>query len=167
MSSVLWLNRGPFSGGSQAKREREREIRGGELDRKRERLYVVGTGHWLLQCEWAPCQLRLWAQIKKENLYPASGHGSVGLTGASSWSMPAHTSRDSSLQTATEWEELGRCPVAFTGVCHSPVKCQVPPDSPCPFLWRPKQQHGLSQRQPWEVNNSRCTSSLGKRPLSA
>lgn len=100
--------------------------RGGrEPQRKRERLYVVGIGHWLLQREWASRQLRLWALIKKENLYPASGHGSVGLTGASSWSMPAHTSWDSSLQTPTEWEELGRCPAAFTGVCHLPVNCQV------------------------------------------
>lgn len=61
----------------------------------------------------------------KENLYPASGHGSVGLTGASSWSLPAHTSWDSSLQTPTEWEELGRCPAAFAGVCHLHVNCQV------------------------------------------
>lgn len=105
---------------------REREGRR-DTDRKRERerLYVVGIGHWLPQRAWAPCQLRLWALIKKENLYPASGHGSVGLTGASSWSLPAHTSWDSSLQTPTEWEELGRCPAAFTGVCHLPVNCQV------------------------------------------
>lgn len=134
---------------------------GEERERKRER-ETVCCGHWLPQRAWAPCQLRLWALIKKENLYPASGHGSVGLTGASSWSLPAHTSWDSSLHT-TEWEELGRCPAAFTGVCHLPVNCQVL----CPFHWRPKQQHGLNQWQPREVNNGQWTSSLGKGPLSA
>lgn len=91
----------------------------------RERERTVCCGHWLLQRTWAPCQLRLWALIKKENLYPASGHGSVGQTGASSWSLPAHTSWDSSLQTPKEREDLGRCPAAFTGVCHLPVNCQI------------------------------------------
>lgn len=161
---------GLFSRVSQAKREKEKgeeRHREKEKKRKRERERTVCCGHWLLQRAWAPCQLRLWALIKKENLYPASGHGGVGLTGASSWSLPAHTSWDSSLQTPTEWVELGSCPMAFTWVCHLPVNCQVLLIPSVPFLWRPKQQHGLSQWQPREVNNGRWTSSLGKGPLSA
>lgn len=73
--------------------------------------------------------------MKKENLYPASGHGSVGLTGASSWIVAAHTSWDESLQTPAGWEELGRRPAAFTGVCHLDVNCQDLPIPPTPLLF--------------------------------
>lgn len=127
MSSVLRAEQRAFSPGLVRLSERERGKRAG---RKRETLYVVGIDCCSVNGHHVNSGFELL--IKKENLYPASGQGSVGLTGASSWSMSAHTSWDSSLQTQTEWEELGRCPKAFTGVCHLLVNCQVLLISPVP-----------------------------------
>lgn len=147
-------------------RERERQGRR-DLERKREskQLYVVGTGHWLLHRAWAPCQLRLWAQIKKENLYLASGHGSVGLTGASSRSLPtqAGTAHFKHKQNGRHQAGVQQLSQKFA-ICLSTAKFSWFPLS---LILGPKQQHGLTQRQPREVNNGWWTSSLGKGPLSA
>lgn len=90
-------------------------------ERDREELYSVGSGHWAL------CQLLLWALIKKKNLYPASGHGSVGLTGASPWNLPtqagmAHSKRQQKGRHSAGLQQLSR------GACHLPANCQVVPN---------------------------------------
>lgn len=89
-----------------------------ERERNREKLYALGPGRWAL------CQLLLWAPIKKKNLYPANGHGSVGLTGAFLWNLPtraekAHSKRQQKGRHSAGVQKLPQ------GACHWPANCQV------------------------------------------
>lgn len=112
---------------------RERE-KGGEGEKASER-ETICCGHWALiaVARLGTKSAQALSSDKERESISCQWAWQRG-TGWCFFMEPAHTSWDSSLQTPAEWEALGRCPAAFTGVCHLPVNCQVLPIPSVPHL---------------------------------